>query len=61
VVTVTLLNRKVKSFRPKTIPECQNLAAFVDVQLAFEPIDGTDSALVQTGYESRSAHCAQSA
>ena len=56
VVTVTLPDGKVHSFRAKTIPECQSLAAFVDVQLAFEPLDGTDSTLEQTDYESLQIH-----
>ena len=50
VVTVTLPDGAVESFRAVTVPQCTVAVPEPNVQLAFEPIDGTDSALEQTTY-----------
>lgn len=50
VVTVTLPDGEVESFRAKAEPECTELVPEVNVQLVYEPIDGTDSRLEQTDY-----------
>ena len=49
IVTITLPDGKVNTFRAKTVPECSPVA-FVDVGLAFEPLDNTTSTLEQTDY-----------
>jgi RHS repeat-associated protein len=50
VVTVTLPDGAVESFRAKAEPECTALVPEGNVHLVFEPIDGTDSRLEQTDY-----------
>lgn len=50
VVTVTLPDGAVESFRAKAEPECTALVPEGNVHLVFEPIDGTDSKLEQTSF-----------
>ncbi len=50
VVTVTLPDGSVESFRAVAVPHCTPIIPEPNVQLAFEPIDGTDSMLEQTSY-----------
>ena len=50
VVTVTLPDGQVESFRAKAVPECTPLKAETNVHLEFEAIDGTDSTLAQSDF-----------
>lgn len=50
VVTVTLPDGQVESFRARVEPECNPIVPVIDVNLVFTPIDGTDSRLEQTDY-----------
>jgi RHS repeat-associated protein len=50
VVTVTLPDGSVESFRAVAVPHCNLAIPEPNVHLAFEPIDGTDSVLQQTNY-----------
>jgi RHS repeat-associated protein len=51
IVTVTLPDGEVASFKATAEPECQSFAGnSALVQLVFEPIDGTDHQLEQTDY-----------
>lgn len=50
VVTVTLPDGQVESFRAKAVPECTPLVPETNVTLQFDAIDGTDSTLAQTDY-----------
>ena len=50
LVTVTLPDGEVETFKAKASPECQLGSPGVSVDLVFEPVDGTDSTLEQTDY-----------
>ncbi len=50
VVTVTLPDGSVESFRAVAVPHCNLAVPEPNVHLAFEPIDGTDSTLEQSSY-----------
>jgi len=49
-VTVTLPDGQVESFRAKVVPECSQITPEINVQLQFDPVDGTDSQLEQTSF-----------
>lgn len=45
IVTVTTPEGDVERFRAVASPECNQAVPFLDVEVVFEPLDGTDSAL----------------
>ena len=49
-VTVRMPDGEVESFVARAVPECTFLVPTVDVTIAFDPIDGTDSTLEQTDF-----------
>ena len=49
IVTVTLPDGQVESFRAVAVPEC-GVTPRVDVTVGFQPIDGTDSTLTSRSY-----------
>jgi RHS repeat-associated protein len=49
-VTVRLPDGEVETFVARAEPECTQLVPTVDVNIVFEPVDGTDSTLEQTDF-----------
>ena len=49
-VTVRLPDGEVETFVARAVPECTNFVPTVDVNIAFVPIDGTDSTLEQVDF-----------
>lgn len=45
VVSITLADGKVEKFRPKAVPECNQVLPLVDVSLVFVPVSGTHGQL----------------
>lgn len=50
VVSVRLPDGTMEKFRARAEPRCTAIVPTIDVQMVFEPIDGTDSKLEQTDY-----------
>jgi|GEM_PF-1022227 len=50
IVTVRLPDDEVHRFRAKASPDCQQLVPFIDVNIVFEALDGTDSTLTQSDF-----------
>ncbi len=49
-VTVRMPDGEIESFVARAEPECTQIVPTVDVQIVFDPVDGTDSTLEQTGF-----------